>query len=167
VKLVLCLTAVAAAGMLAACGGGGGSDGGSAKASDPPSQLTKARFVQKANRLCSQFNSTIGQFFKTTNALSDVPDIYEGFIQRLQSLGGPNEARLRALIGAGYEIDDAYVAMGQGVIHQDQGEVARAGTEIAKAKANFASAARRYGLTGCSHGQGFTGGAGFSPPSPG
>jgi hypothetical protein len=161
VKLVLCLTAVVVAGMLASCGAGSSSDGSGETASSARSKLTKAQFVAKANRLCSQFNETIGQFFKTPNALADVPDIYEGFFMRLQSLGGPGGHRLHALIGAGYEIDEAYETIESGVVHHDQNEIARGSSDVAEEKSTFAFAARGYGLTECSHGTGFTGGVGF------
>ncbi len=160
-KLVLYLTAVVVAGMLAACGGGSSSDGSGKTASSTPPNLTKAQFVAKANPLCRQFNATIGQFFGQTNALADVPDIYEGFILRLQSLGGPNEPQLRALVGVGHEIVDGYETVEQGVIHHDQNEIARGSSDVAEKKSKFAFAARGYGLTQCSHGRGFTGGVGF------
>ena len=91
-----------------------------------------------------------------------MPDIYEGFILRLQSLGGPNEPQLRALVGVGHEIVDGYETVEQGVTAGDRNRIARGSCDVGpEKKSKFAFAARGYGLTQCSHGRGFTGGVGF------
>jgi hypothetical protein len=155
VRLLGCVLAASAVLLLGACGGGDSTSAGDPAQAAP--KLNRAQFVTRVNRLCREFDATVTGYFDQPNALADIPDVYEGFFQGLQSLGGPNEPRLRALIGNGYEIVEGYETVEQGVVHHDPDEIARGTSEVAEEKSKFAFAARGYGLDECSTGKAFTG----------
>jgi hypothetical protein len=151
-RFIICLAALAGAGLIVACGQSGeathGSGGGHAAA-----KSAKAEFVKKANRICAEFNSGVDTILPQTPG--DTSHIYEAFMFRFQSLA-PQDKRGRALVADGFNVSEVYKGV-EDAIAQQKGPVGvkRAKAAVGVAKAKFDRGARAYGLKACANGRAY------------
>ena len=158
------LVSVIVSGLLAGCGS---SDDSSSRSSTQGSQKTisEGEFVKRAEARCTDFNATIARILKSTNAVADVPDVYEGFLQHLQALQPPDNAKSRAYFRAAFgyvedyeEIEEAVIAArgtGNPDLDNDNergesdGSLKEARKSIAQGRASYLKASRAYGFKAC------------------
>ncbi len=145
---------------VALAGCGGDDDGGDTTEAAPvatteaPATLAKEDLITQGDAICAEVNAAVGTVnaseTDTADQVSQAADLYGGMVDRLQSLGQPEEAEgyddfTAAADALAQAESDALLAAER----EDEEGLLSAQEEVASALATFQEAAAAYGFEDC------------------
>jgi hypothetical protein len=152
------LAAVPVALAIAGCGGGGGGENTAPPVStqEEPQALSKAELIKQGDSICAEVNAAVGTVdaseARTSSQISQAADLYGGMVERLKSLGTPEEdsAGYAEFTNAADELSqaesDAQLASERG----DESGLAEAQSKVEEKLEAFEEAAAAFGFEECS-----------------
>jgi hypothetical protein len=147
------LVALVAAG----CGGGGGDTSTTTAKAEVAPTLSKQELISQGDAICAEVNAAVGTVGESEaevpSQITQVAGLYTGMVERLKSLGTPeDEAGYPEFIAAAEKLaaieDEAKLAAERA----DTTAVGEAATKAAPALEEFESTAGAYGFKDCSEG---------------
>ena len=162
---ILIITATALALLvLAGCGGDGDDETTEAPAvatTPAAATLTKEEFLSQGDAICAEVNAALGtvgtaEGTDSTAIVEQEADLYTGMVDRLKSLGTPDDtAGHQEFIAAAEELAEAEDSAGLAAAREDDVARQNAEADVSSAFASFQEAAEEYGFEECGN-----------PPSP-
>jgi hypothetical protein len=141
------------------CGGGSGDESTAAAPLETtaPAQLSKEDLITQGDAICAEVNAAVGTVSSTsgdaTSQTTQAADLYSGMVDRLKSLGTPDDtAGYPEFIAAAEALSQAESDVSLAAERGESAGLESAESEASSARTSFQLAAQSYGFEDCGEG---------------